>query len=135
MLTIQAFSGTVRGRAGIAIDRFLVYGAGGVAFGSHSNAWPNTIVGTIGGVPTFFTADNANNTRFGYAAGAGVEYAFTPNWSVKVDFTGPGHNSCTFVAPGGLAGFTFNNREQNRIVRAGLNYRFGWAGVPVLARY
>src|SRR4051812_11386568 len=93
------FSGTLRGPARIAIDRFLVYGAGGVAFGSHSNAWPNTIVGTIGGVPTFFTADNANNTRFGYAAGAGVEYAFTPNWSVKVDFTGPGHNSCTFVAP------------------------------------
>jgi hypothetical protein len=74
-----------------------------------------------------------------YAAGAGVEYAFTPNWSVKVEylFTDPGRNSRTFVAPGGLVGFTFNNREQNRILRAGLNYRFGWAGVPVpvLARY
>ena len=102
------FLGTVRGRAGIAIDRFLVYGAGGVAFGSHSNAWPNTILGTIGGVPTCFTANNANNTRFGYAAGAGVEYAFTPNWSVKVEylFTDPGRDSRTFVAPGGLAGFT-----------------------------
>ena len=68
-------------------------------------------------MPTFFTANNANNTRFWYAAGAGVEYAFTPNWSVKVEylFTDPGRNSRTFVAPGGLAGFTVNNREQNAL--------------------
>ena len=28
--------------------------------------------------------------------------------SRQVDSTDPGHNSRTFVAPGGLAGFTFN---------------------------
>jgi outer membrane immunogenic protein len=130
------FLGTVRGRAGIALDRFLVYGTGGVAFGS--NSWPNTILGTVGGVPTFFTANNRNNLRVGYAAGAGVEYAFTPNWSVKVEylFTDLGRNNRTFLAPGGFSGFAFNNREQNHIVRAGLNYRFGWAGpASVLARY
>jgi outer membrane immunogenic protein len=130
------FLGTVRGRAGIALDRFLVYGTGGVAFGS--NSWPNTILGTVGGVPTFFTANNRNNLRVGYAAGAGVEYAFTPNWSVKVEylFTDLGRNNRTFLAPGGVAGLTFNNREQNHIVRAGVNYRFGWLPpAPVLARY
>jgi outer membrane immunogenic protein len=130
------FLGTVRGRAGIAVDRLLVYGTGGVAFGS--NSWPNTILGTVGGVPTFFTANNRNNLRVGYAAGAGVEYAFTPNWSVKVEylFTDLGRNNRTFLAPGVFSGFVFNNREQNHIVRAGLNYRFGWAGpASVLARY
>jgi outer membrane immunogenic protein len=132
------FLGTVRGRAGIALDRFLVYGTGGVAFGSNSNTSPNNIVGTVGGVPTFFTSNIAGKTRVGYAAGAGVEYAFTPNWSVKVEylFTDLGRNNRTFVAPGGLSGFTLNNREQNHIVRAGLNYRFGWLPpAPVLARY
>ena len=130
------FLGTVRGRAGIAFDRFLVYGTGGVAFGSNSR--PNAIFGTAGGVPTFFTANNGNNMRVGYAAGAGVEYAFTPNWSVKVEylFTDLGRNNRTFLAPGGVAGLTFNNREQNHIVRAGVNYRFGWLPpAPVLARY
>ena len=89
-------------------------------------------------MPTFFTTTNGNNMRVGYAAGAGVEYAFTPNWSVKVEylFTDLGRNNRTFVTPGGLSGFTFNNREQTHIVRAGLNYRFGWGGgAPVLARY
>jgi outer membrane immunogenic protein len=131
------FLGTVRGRAGIALDRFLVYGTGGVAFGSNNN-WPNTIIGTVGGVPTFFSANNGNNMRLGYAAGAGVEYAFTPNWSVKVEylFTDLGRNNRTFIAPGGFAGLTFGGREQNHIVRAGLNYRFGWfPPTPVLARY
>src|SRR3954453_2436010 len=81
-----SFLGMVRGRAGVAFDHFLVYGTAGVAFGGSSNSWPNAIIGNIGGVPTFFTAKNSNNTRIGYAAGAGVEYAFTPNWSVKVEY-------------------------------------------------
>jgi outer membrane immunogenic protein len=131
------FLGTVRGRGGIAFDRFLVYGTGGVAFGSTS--WPNTVLGTIGGVPTFFTANNTNNTRVGYAVGAGVEYAFLNNWSVKVEylFTDLGRNNRTFIAPGGFAGFSFGGREQNHIVRAGLNYKFDFWGAPapVVARY
>jgi outer membrane immunogenic protein len=132
------FLGTVRGRAGIAVDRLLVYGTGGVAFGGNNN-FPNTTFGAVGGVPTFFTANNRNNMRVGFAAGAGVEYAFTPNWSVKLEYlyADLGRNNRTFLAPGGFAGFTVNNREQDHIVRAGLNYRFGWWGgpAPVLARY
>jgi outer membrane immunogenic protein len=121
-----SFLGTVRGRAGVALDRLLVYGTAGVAFGGSSNSWPNTIIGNIGGVPTFFTANNSNNTRIGYAVGAGVEYAFVNNWSVKVEylFVDLGRNDRTYIAPGGLAGFAFKDREQDHILRAGLNYRF-----------
>ncbi|MBV9393361.1 MAG: porin family protein [Methylobacteriaceae bacterium] len=136
--TTTSFLGTVRGRGGVAFDRLLVYGTGGVAFGGNNNNWPNTILGNIGGVPTFFTANTGNNMRVGYAVGAGVEYALAPNWSVKVEylFADLGRNNRTYLAPGGLAGFTFNNREQDHIIRAGVNYRFGWAGpAPVLARY
>jgi outer membrane immunogenic protein len=132
-----SFLGTVRGRAGIAFDRFLVYGTGGVAFGSGN--WPNTAVATVGGVPAFFTANNGNNTRVGYAAGAGVEYAFLNNWSVKVEylFTDLGRNNRTFILGGTGAGFTTAGREQNHIVRAGLNYKFDWGygAAPVVARY
>jgi outer membrane immunogenic protein len=132
-----SFLGTVRGRAGIAFDRFLVYGTGGVAFGG--GGWPNSAVATVAGIPAFFTTNGSNNNmRVGYAAGAGVEYAFTNNWSVKVEylFTDLGRNNRTFLLGGTGAGFTINNREQNHIVRAGLNYRFNWAAPgPVLARY
>jgi outer membrane immunogenic protein len=130
------FLGAVRGRAGIAVDRFLIYGTGGVAFGSTNRG--NSVLGTVGGVPTFFTSSTTNNMRVGYAAGAGVEYAFTPNWSVKAEylFTDLGRNNRTFVDPVTGAGFVVRHREQNHIARAGVNYRFSWfAPAPVLARY
>jgi outer membrane immunogenic protein len=130
------FLGTVRGRAGVAFDRFLIYGTGGVAFGNTNS--PHTVIGTVAGVPTLFTANTGSNTRVGYAAGAGVEYAFTPNWSVKAEylFTDLGRNARTFVDPVTGAGFVVRHREQNHIARAGVNYRFSWfAPAPVLARY
>jgi outer membrane immunogenic protein len=131
------FLGTVRGRGGIAFDRFLVYGTGGVAFGNSS--LPTTAVATVGGIPGFFTAANGNNTRVGFAAGAGVEYAFAPNWSLKVEylFTDLGRNNRTYLLGTG-PGFTVGGRDQNHIVRAGLNYHFNWFGAapgPVVARY
>jgi outer membrane immunogenic protein len=131
------YLGTVRGRLGVAMDRFLVYGTGGFAYGNTNSN--NTVIGLNNfGAPAYFTNYSNNNIRVGYAVGAGVEYAFTPNWSVKVEylFADLGRNNRTYLAPGGLSGFTVNNREQDHIIRAGLNYRFGWAGPgPVLARY
>jgi outer membrane immunogenic protein len=131
------FLGTVRGRGGIAFDRFLVYGTGGVAFGSTN--LPTTAVATVAGIPGFFTTANGNNTRVGYAVGAGVEYAFLNNWSVKVEylFTDLGRNNRSYLLGTG-PGFTVTGREQNHIVRAGLNYKFDWFGAapgPVVARY
>jgi outer membrane immunogenic protein len=132
-----AFLGTLRGRGGLAFDRFLVYGTGGLAVGG--GGWPTTAVATVAGVPGFFNSVNGTSTRVGYAVGAGVEYAFLPNWSAKVEylFTDLGRNNRTYILPGTGAGFALSGREQNHIVRAGLNYRFGWfsAPGPVVARY
>jgi outer membrane immunogenic protein len=133
------FLGTVRGRGGIAFDRFLVYGTGGVAFGGNNDR-ANTFLGTVGGVPTIFTANTTAGTRVGYAVGAGVEYAFFNNWSIKVEylFVDLGRNNRTFFDPVTGAGFFINHREQDHVVRAGLNYRFDWFGgapAPVVARY
>jgi hypothetical protein len=36
-------------------------------------------------------------------------------------FADLGRNNRTYLAPGGLDGFTFNDREQDHIIRAGLN--------------
>jgi outer membrane immunogenic protein len=130
----QRFLGTVRGRGGIAFDRFLVYGTGGVAFGTGPTI--NTFNPfLIGAGPFFNNLNNNSNWRVGYAVGGGVEYAFLNNWSVKLEylFTDLGRTNNN-------NGFFFNNnnfRERNHIVRAGLNYKFDWFGAPapVVARY
>lgn len=134
-----SFLGTVRGRVGIAFDRFLVYGTGGVAFGGRS--WPNTVAGfNAAGAPVFFTANNNSNNRVGYALGGGVEYAFLENWSLKMEYlyVDLGRTNRTFIDPVSGAGFVYTGRQRENIVRAGLNYRFNWfgaAGGPVVARY
>jgi outer membrane immunogenic protein len=123
------FLGTVRGRGGIAFDRFLVYGTGGVAFGTGPNNLNNPfLLGPI------VANNNTNNWRVGYAVGGGVEYAFLNNWSIKVEylFTDLGRTTNNNL----FFGANNNFRERNHIVRAGLNYRFDWwAPAPVVARY
>ena len=111
------YLGTVRGRIGYAIDRFLIYGTGGLAFADQKNN------ANFGG----FGRSSNDDVKFGYTLGAGVEYAFTNNWSVKAEYLyydlGRSNNSTFIAGPGG--GF-FTNSSDNRgnIVRAGLNYRF-----------
>jgi outer membrane immunogenic protein len=130
------FLGTVRGRAGVAFDRFLVYGTGGVAFGSGPTV-NNFNPFLLGAGPAFNNANNGNNWRVGYAVGAGVEYAFLNNWSIKVEYLytdlGRSNNNNNFGF--GLGGNSL--RERNHIIRAGLNYKFDFFGAPapVVARY
>ena len=139
--TNTGFFATVRGRGGIAFDRLLVYGTGGVAFGARRD-FGNTFIGTTFGAPAFFTTDSVSNTAVGYTVGAGVEYAFLNNWSIKAEylFADLGRNRRTFVSPFTGAGVIIDaRREQSHIVRVGLNYRFNWGGygaaAPVVARY
>ena len=113
--------GSLRGRLGLAFDRFLVFGTGGWAWGNYSTAY----------APVGVT--NSVNSSNGWAAGGGVEYAFTDNWTAKVEylyasFQGANCNSgsCSvgnaFVP--GLAPATVNFHEN--VVRAGINYKFGY---------
>jgi len=139
--TNTGFFATVRGRGGIAFDRFLVYGTGGVAFGNRRD-FGNTFIGTTFGGLDLFTTNNASNTAVGYTVGGGVEYAFLNNWSVKAEylFVDLGTNRRTFFSPVTGAGVIIDaRREQFHTVRVGLNYRFNWGGygaaAPVVARY
>lgn len=69
------WNGAVRGRVGFAADRFLIYGAGGFAFGGIKAQ--NDLVN--GGTP-----DSA--TRTGWTAGAGVEAAVTDNVVARLEY-------------------------------------------------
>jgi outer membrane immunogenic protein len=65
------FLGTVRGRVGLAFDRFMIYGTGGFAYGGVGNRLEADFAGTA----FDFTA-GSDDTRFGWTVGVGGEYAF-----------------------------------------------------------
>lgn len=66
--------GTLRGRAGLAVEQALLYVTAGVAVAG---------VNSTAGAP-LNTAFSATHT--GWTAGAGVEFAVTEDWSVKGEY-------------------------------------------------
>jgi outer membrane immunogenic protein len=100
--------GTVRGRIGYAWDRFLPYVTGGLAFGDIE-------------ANSAFTFASSSTTNAGWALGAGVEFAMSPNWSAKVEYLHLDLSdfTCTVCAPTATT-VDFNAN----IVRGGLNYKF-----------
>jgi outer membrane immunogenic protein len=60
--------------------------------------------------------------------GAGIEWAFLPNWSAKVEYNYLGLDDRTFTVPAGspfLAADTFNQSSRSiQMVKVGINYLF-----------
>jgi outer membrane immunogenic protein len=115
--------GTVRGRAGVAFDRVLLYGTGGWAYGETKLDGPFTST-TPAGAFIATTAFSNSNTMNGWTAGGGVEWAFWNNWTAKfeylhVDFGSRGD----LPIPGGSFVIT-SGHLTDEIARAGVNYKF-----------
>ena len=108
--TQQSWVGTTRARVGYSFDRWLPYVTGGVAYGDIQAVQPT---GTT----------TANNV--GWTAGAGLEAAFDRNWSAKVEYLHIDLGTATlFGVASGTP--TLAVPVTNDVVRAGINYRFGW---------
>jgi outer membrane immunogenic protein len=119
--------GTVRGRLGVTPfgSHILVYGTGGFAYGEVRR--------------TFFDGFGAfgsgNDVQTGWTAGGGVEWAFTQNWTVKVEYL---HTELERNNDNGFFLNTAFLRRHTRFetVRLGVNYLFNWgAPAPVLAKF
>src|ERR1700730_4457235 len=140
--------GTVRGRLGFTLTpTFLVYGAGGLAYGDiRSNT---NVTEALGGTETptpFGTSGDLLQTRVGWTAGGALEWLFAPNWSLKVEYLYYDLGRVTYaLAPiqqfGGfgtlletVTAVQASTRFNGNIVRAGLNYHFIWPA-PVVAKY
>jgi outer membrane immunogenic protein len=113
---------TVRARAGLAADRALFYVTGGLGIATFQDRWD------IGGVITSFSS-----TRAGYALGAGVEYAFTPNWTAKVEYMYYGFGDRRNLLVAGAPGDRL--RTDIHTVKLGINYLFSTGPSAVSARY
>jgi outer membrane immunogenic protein len=120
--------GTIAGRLGVAFDRVLLYGKGGGAWASdkYSLTSPNANL-----LPTF----NGSETKWGWMVGAGVEYAFYDNWSAKIEYNYMNLRTSNLQFTDVTGSFFLNSsiQQQLHVVKAGINYRWGWA--PVGVRY
>jgi outer membrane immunogenic protein len=128
---------TVAGRVGIAANQALFYVKGGGAWANDRFFLSNSTI-ALGTVPPGSPFQLADDTRWGWMVGVGVEYAFANNWSVKAEYNHLdfGTRTETVAAqPGCNCGdFQYDVRQTVDLVKVGLNYRFGWAG-PVVAKY
>ena len=97
----------------------MIYGKGGAAFTrDRLNA---NLTGPFPG------AANGSFDRTGWLAGAGVEWAFLGNWSVKdeYDYMGFGSlNEANFTTTGGLAVAPATVKLNLQTATVGINYKF-----------
>jgi len=106
-----SYWGSVRGRLGFAADRALFYVTGGLAYGDIGES----VFGN-------------NDVRAGWTLGGGVEYAFTNNWTAKVEGLyvniDRGNKAGAITTNGIVYTATQSSDSAFGVVRAGLNYKF-----------
>ncbi|WP_298241075.1 outer membrane protein [uncultured Bradyrhizobium sp.] len=129
---------TIRGRIGfLAAPTWLLYATGGAAIAE--------VRGNFSFTDTFSAAAESaaiRDTRLGWTAGVGTEYAFGGGWSLKAEYlyVDLGRSTVTSTNLTGFAGavsypsnvYTHSADIKSNIVRVGVNYKFGG---PVVARY
>lgn len=104
------WEGAVRLRLGYAVDRFLPYVAGGVAFAQLSAE-------AIGGGGSLGSDDD---TGVGWTLGAGVEYAFTDNLVGRAEYRYTDFGDFDFA----ISNFTATSDLTTNDVRLGIAYKF-----------
>lgn len=117
-----AWFGTVRGRIGWAAGPVFSYFTGGWAYGQVQT---DLAIGSPGFATT---AGSTHENRSGWTIGTGVEAAIAENWTAKVEYLymSLGSTELPFTNSGTGASRTMVTSEiRDRIIRAGLNYRFG----------
>jgi outer membrane immunogenic protein len=106
--TSSTWLGTTRVRAGFAADRVLFYGTAGAAYGNvQASAFDTT----------------NTSTEIGWTAGAGVEAAFTDNWTARIEylFVDLRSGSCTSAC--GSPPTQSVSFDEN-LIRAGVDFKF-----------
>ena len=150
--------GTVRGRVGVVPfnPSLLIYGTGGFAYGQTHDFFGNGFFGGFGSafIPgitppgaapfgglglaglAFWNNNNNNQVKTGWTAGGGVEWAFTPNLSAKIEYLYVAlYNNNNNWNNWGWGSNNSNFHHNENIVRIGINYHWNPAPAPVLAKY
>src|SRR5229473_2873952 len=109
------YMGTARGRVGYVAGPWLVYATGGLAWAGER--FLNT--------PAIGSDEKTLHTRLGWAAGGGVEYAFAPHWSLRLEYLYSQFGNADIKFPSATqytSGLDFQS------LRIGLNRKIDWPG-------
>jgi outer membrane immunogenic protein len=113
----------VGGRAGVVVDKALVYIKGGGASASTNFNANVALAGLNVGTST-------STNRSGAFLGTGIEYAFLPGWSAKVEYDYYDFGTKTVSSGVTAAGVTLplsaSSKLTEQTVKFGVNYKF-WA--------
>jgi outer membrane immunogenic protein len=124
---------TATTRLGVARDNWLFYGKAGAAWTGTDNVV--SLTETILGSPTTTLAGTLSDTRVGWTAGAGIEWAFAKNWTTKLEYDYAdfgtkvenipvaGTNSVVPVTPI-AANLPISISQSVSTVKWGVNYKF-----------
>ena len=129
LVTVKTdFMPTLTARIGYAVDNWLFYGKGGVAWASNKYS----VTGNFGGAGRFvppvpFDFEGLSVVT-GWTVGAGVEWAFAPDWSARLeyDYYDFGNHTATMNdVVNGSGPLSFRTTIQ--MVKLGVNFHvWGW---------
>jgi len=105
---------TARVRLGVAVDRFMPYIAGGVAYGrlNYNDARDD--------VPY----SSAKTNLFGWTLGVGGEYAVTDNLILRGEYRYTKYNTKSFVTVPEETSFGYDVKSDTNEFRIGIAYKF-----------
>ena len=109
------YAGSLRGRIGYASGHWLAYATGGLAWAGER--FVNT--------PTIGSEEKELNVRLGWAAGAGVEYAFAPHWSLRLEYLYSRFEQADIRFPSATK---ISSSLDLQSIRVGLNRKFDGMG-------
>ncbi len=112
------FLASVTARIGYAFDNVLLYARGGGAMAGDRY----DVAGSFAGAAFGF---EGLETRFGWVAGAGVEWAFSPHWSANLEYGyyGFGHRTIAMSDPTNVFLGNVGVGQNIQVVKVGLNFR------------
>lgn len=111
--------GSIRGRAGFAVDRALFYATGGVAFATFNDSYA--------------TGDSSSANRAGFTVGGGVEYAISDRWSVRGEYRFS--NFRTFTDMLANAPTSVGHKDNQSRAEIGFSYKFAEPALSGAAKY
>lgn len=108
---------SLRARLGYTTGAWLFYATGGLAFAGER--FLSTPINDV--------EDRRLHTRLGWAAGAGLEYAFAPHWTARLEYLYQGFDSAAVSFPSGV---NYASTMDMHAIRVGLNRKVDWPGLP-----
>lgn len=101
----QAFEASIRGRAGVALDQYLLYGTGGLA---------------VADTEVSDATSTDSELIAGYTVGTGVEGQVTDKVTARIEYRYTDYGDNTFDLPSGSTDVGIDNHS----VRAGIGFKF-----------